>query len=188
MDLTIVARGCKRAFDTSSARLVSSCSDRATSGGRWASSTSVTESPEQNPSYQRILDAAKALFIEQGFPATSMEAIARRASVVRATVYNNFSHKEAIVAEIMRRYIEGYVEIPQRLREEARPEQTSFELVEDHDPQRDPVADRECRAATADRSRPSTSRTPLGASSTLPPTRRCSAGSARSTVAMPGAA
>jgi AcrR family transcriptional regulator len=90
----------------------------------------VAESPEQNPSYQRILDAAKALFIEQGFPATSMEAIARRASVVRATVYNNFSHKEAIVAEIMRRYIEGYVEIPQRLREEARPEQTSFELVE----------------------------------------------------------
>ena len=48
----------------------------------------MVESLEQNPSYKRILDAAQALFIEQGFPATSMEAIARRAKVVRATVYN----------------------------------------------------------------------------------------------------
>jgi AcrR family transcriptional regulator len=91
----------------------------------------VAESAEQNPSYQRILDAGQALFIEQGFPATSMEAIARRAKVVRATVYNNFQDKEAIVGEIMRRYLEGYVEIPQRLREQARPDQTSFELIED---------------------------------------------------------
>jgi AcrR family transcriptional regulator len=91
----------------------------------------VAESAERNPSYQRILDAGKALFIEQGFPATSMEAIARRAKVVRATVYNNFQDKEAIVSEIMRRYLEGYIEIPQRLREQARPDQTSFELIED---------------------------------------------------------
>ena len=98
--------------------------------GRLVLSTSVAESPEQNPSYQRILDAAKALFVEKGFPATSMGEIARRAKVVRATVYNNFADKEAIVAEIMRRYIEGYVEIPRRLREQARPDQTSFELVE----------------------------------------------------------
>lgn len=89
----------------------------------------MAESPEQNPSYQRILDASKALFIEQGYPATSMEAIARRADVVRQTVYNNFADKEAILAEIMRRYFEGYVEIPDRLREQARPEQTSFELI-----------------------------------------------------------
>jgi len=91
----------------------------------------MAASPEQNPSYQRILDAGQELFIEQGFPATSMEAIARRANVVRATVYNNFQDKEAIVGEIMRRYIEGYVEIPQRLRRQARPGQTSFELIED---------------------------------------------------------
>jgi AcrR family transcriptional regulator len=91
----------------------------------------VTNSRENNPSYERILAAGKSLFIEQGFPETSMEAIAQRANVVRATVYNNFKDKEAILGEIMRRYFEGYVEIPRRLREEARPEQTSFELVED---------------------------------------------------------
>jgi AcrR family transcriptional regulator len=91
----------------------------------------MTDSRENNPSYERILAAGRSLFIEQGFPETSMEAIAQRANVVRATVYNNFKDKEAILAEIMRRYLEGYVEIPRRLREEARPEQTSFELVED---------------------------------------------------------
>src|SRR5437660_4841580 len=71
--------------------------------------TSMANSPENNPSYERILGAGKALFIEQGFPETSMEAIAQRANVVRATVYNNFKDKEAILAEIMRRYFEGYV-------------------------------------------------------------------------------
>jgi AcrR family transcriptional regulator len=91
----------------------------------------MTNTRENNPSYERILAAGRSLFIEQGFPETSMEAIAQRANVVRATVYNNFKDKEAILAEIMRRYFEGYVEIPRRLREEARPEQTSFELVED---------------------------------------------------------
>jgi AcrR family transcriptional regulator len=90
----------------------------------------VAETPEQNPSYQRILDAGQALFIEKGFPATSMESIAKRAKVVRSTVYNNFQDKEAIVAELMRTYAEGYVEIPRRLRKQARPEQTSFELIE----------------------------------------------------------
>ncbi len=91
----------------------------------------MADTRENNPSYERILAAGKDLFIEQGFPSTSMEAIAQRASVVRATVYNNFKDKEAILAEIMRRYFEGYVEIPRRLREEARPEQTSFELIEE---------------------------------------------------------
>jgi len=83
------------------------------------------------PSYERILDAAKWLFITRGFPSTSMEAIAQQANVVRATVYNNFTDKEAILDELMRRYILGYTEIPQRLRAKARPEQTSFELVEE---------------------------------------------------------
>ena len=90
----------------------------------------MAESSAHNPSYQRILDSAKALFIEQGFPHTSMEAIARHAEVVRATVYNNFQDKEGILNEIMRRYLDGYVQIPYQLREEARPEQTSFELLD----------------------------------------------------------
>jgi AcrR family transcriptional regulator len=91
----------------------------------------VADSPEQNPSYQRILDAGQELFLERGFPSTSMGAIAEQARVVRSTIYNNFQDKEAILAELMRRYVEGYVEIPRRLREQARAEQSSFELIED---------------------------------------------------------
>lgn len=45
---------------------------------------------------QAILDAAVGLIIEKGFRATSMRAIARRAGVGDATVYNYFPTKEAI--------------------------------------------------------------------------------------------
>lgn len=92
---------------------------------------SLAEPSGRTPSYERILDAAKTLFITRGFPSTSMEAIAQQANVVRATVYNNFADKEAILDELMRRYMLGYAEIPQRLRAKARPDQTSFELVEE---------------------------------------------------------
>lgn len=90
----------------------------------------MAETP-QNPSYPRILAAAQELFLQNGFPGTSMEMIARRADVVRATVYNNFRDKEAILAEIMRRYVDGYIDIPERLRAQASPDQSSFDLIED---------------------------------------------------------
>lgn len=83
-----------------------------------------------NPAYGKILEAAKELFLANGFPATSMEMIARRADVVRATVYNNFADKEAILGELMRDYLEGYAAIPARVRKMAPPGQTSFELME----------------------------------------------------------
>jgi len=84
---------------------------------------------ERNPSYELILDAAQELFIEQGVGATSLESIARRANVVRATVYNNFRDKDEIITEIVRRYVEGYVDVLAKLREEDRPSQTSFERI-----------------------------------------------------------
>lgn len=93
--------------------------------------TTLAAPSGRTPSYERILDAAKTLFLAKGFPSTSMEAIAQQANVVRATVYNNFLDKEAILDGLMRPYILGYAEIPQRLRAQARPDQTSFELVEE---------------------------------------------------------
>jgi AcrR family transcriptional regulator len=95
-----------------------------------SNSTLEADPRERNPSYHAILQAARALFVGQGFPDTSMELIARHANVVRATVYNNFADKEAILAEIMRRYLAGYAEISTRLRERARAEQNSFALIE----------------------------------------------------------
>lgn len=60
-----------------------------------------------------------------------MGDIARAAQVARATVYNNFDDKQDILAAIIRDYMVGYAQIPQRLRENARSGQTSFELVEE---------------------------------------------------------
>lgn len=60
-----------------------------------------------------------------------MGDIARAAQVARATVYNNFDDKQDILAGIIRDYMVGYAEIPQKLRENARSGQTSFELVQE---------------------------------------------------------
>jgi AcrR family transcriptional regulator len=91
----------------------------------------MTEDHATKPSYESILEAAQELFLTRGFPGTSMAAIAERAGVVRATIYNNFDDKEAILGEIMRRYVAGYVAIPQQLREAAAPDQTPAQLIED---------------------------------------------------------
>lgn len=60
-----------------------------------------------------------------------MGDIARAAQVARATVYNNFDDKQDILAAIIGEYMEGYQTISQRLRENARSGQTSFDLIEE---------------------------------------------------------
>jgi AcrR family transcriptional regulator len=70
------------------------------------------------------------LFARRGFSETSMGDIARAAQVARATVYNNFDDKQDILAAIIGQYMEGYQKISQRLRENARSGQTSFDLIQ----------------------------------------------------------
>jgi AcrR family transcriptional regulator len=60
-----------------------------------------------------------------------MGDIARAAQVARATVYNNFDDKQDILAAIISDYMTGYALIAQRLRENARSGQTSFELIQE---------------------------------------------------------
>jgi AcrR family transcriptional regulator len=45
----------------------------------------------------RLIDAAVVLFAEQGYDATTMDQIAERADVARATVFNYFARKEDLV-------------------------------------------------------------------------------------------
>ncbi len=47
---------------------------------------------------QRIVQAALRLFLDRGYPATTVEAIAREANVAAATVYQAFGSKPAILA------------------------------------------------------------------------------------------
>ncbi|TLW92040.1 TetR/AcrR family transcriptional regulator [Saccharomonospora piscinae] len=50
-----------------------------------------------------ILTAAVDLFVERGLARTSIEAIARRAGVAKATVYKRWSTKEDLLAEAIER-------------------------------------------------------------------------------------
>ncbi|GLQ30133.1 TetR/AcrR family transcriptional regulator [Litoribrevibacter albus] len=50
---------------------------------------------------QSILDAAKETFVEQGYLATSMDAVAAKAGVSKRTVYNHFPSKEVLFSSII---------------------------------------------------------------------------------------
>ena len=52
-------------------------------------------------STRAIVAAARALFVRYGPAKTSVEEIAREAGLSKATVYNYFTGKEAIVAEVI---------------------------------------------------------------------------------------
>ena len=50
---------------------------------------------------KRIVDSALRLFLERGYAATTVEAIAREAGVAPATVYQAFGTKQAILARVL---------------------------------------------------------------------------------------
>jgi AcrR family transcriptional regulator len=51
---------------------------------------------------QAVLDAARRLFVESGFAATSVDDIARHAETSKGAVYHHFTDKDAILAEVFR--------------------------------------------------------------------------------------
>jgi AcrR family transcriptional regulator len=50
---------------------------------------------------RRVVDAAKALFIERGYPATTLEAVAAAADTSLPTLYRLFSSKRALLKTIL---------------------------------------------------------------------------------------
>jgi AcrR family transcriptional regulator len=52
-------------------------------------------------SRRRIIDAAKALFIESGYPATTLEAVADAADVSLPTLYRLFGSKRALLKAVL---------------------------------------------------------------------------------------
>ena len=51
---------------------------------------------------ESILEAARELFLRDGFAGTSMDAVTARAGVSKATVYAHFSSKDQLFASLMR--------------------------------------------------------------------------------------
>jgi len=56
---------------------------------------------------QAILDAASALFLERGIPATTMESVAERALVSKMTVYGHFRDKPSLLSAVFERNIKA---------------------------------------------------------------------------------
>ena len=52
-----------------------------------------------------ILDAATELFLDHGFGATSIEAVAQRVRISKRTLYHRFPDKEALFAAVVHRII-----------------------------------------------------------------------------------
>src|SRR5436190_12488560 len=57
----------------------------------------------------RILDVATALFLGDGFGATSIEAVAKRAGISKRTFYHRFRGKEELFQSVVRRLIEQWM-------------------------------------------------------------------------------
>lgn len=55
---------------------------------------------ERSETRQRILDAAREMFVEQGYEATTMRAIADRIEYTPTAIYHHFRNKEALLAEL----------------------------------------------------------------------------------------
>ncbi|CAA7612592.1 TetR/AcrR family transcriptional regulator [Magnetospirillum sp. SS-4] len=52
---------------------------------------------------EAVLDAAQAVFLEMGYAAASMDSVAARAGVSKATVYAHFDSKDQLFAAVIRR-------------------------------------------------------------------------------------
>jgi len=51
--------------------------------------------------HEKVIQAALSLFGERGIEAASMDAIARSSGVSKATIYNHWADKEALLMEVM---------------------------------------------------------------------------------------
>jgi len=57
--------------------------------------------PRSIEAHQKVLNAALGLFARRGIEATSMDAIAQASGVSKATIYNHWADKEALLLEAM---------------------------------------------------------------------------------------
>jgi TetR/AcrR family transcriptional regulator, mexJK operon transcriptional repressor len=61
----------------------------------------IAQQEIDNVKVRQILDAARKLFMEWGYGAASMDAIARQAGVSKATLYTHFDSKDALFAALI---------------------------------------------------------------------------------------
>jgi AcrR family transcriptional regulator len=63
--------------------------------------TSPLRAAQAQETRRRVLMAARDLFVAQGYPATTIAAVARRAEVAADTVYSTFGSKAGLLKEVL---------------------------------------------------------------------------------------
>ena len=66
-----------------------------------ANGQETAETPRATAKRRQILDAARTLFLEQGFEGTSMDAITAAARVSKRTLYKYYESKENLLADMV---------------------------------------------------------------------------------------
>lgn len=67
------------------------------------SASLATDPRAASPKRTALLEAAGRLFLEQGYAAVSMDAVARGAGISKATLYAHFTGKEALFGAVVER-------------------------------------------------------------------------------------
>ncbi|HJP03740.1 MAG: TetR/AcrR family transcriptional regulator [Gammaproteobacteria bacterium] len=75
---------------------------RSSTVGPIASKLGTELRPSSRRKHQAIVDAARQVFLEQGFASTTMDAIAASADVSKRTVYKHFDDKHALFAAVVK--------------------------------------------------------------------------------------
>jgi AcrR family transcriptional regulator len=70
----------------------------------------LTREESQAQTRERLVLAARALFVRQGFGAASIRDIAEEAGYSQGAFYSNFAGKEAVLLELLRRHMDEETE------------------------------------------------------------------------------
>jgi len=80
-------------------------------------------------SFRRTLDVAERLFLETGYSATTVAAIANEAAVSEATVYKTYGGKAGLARSVCQRALRGATDVPAEERSNALRSSTSVDAV-----------------------------------------------------------
>ncbi|MEA2500217.1 MAG: hypothetical protein QOD01_328, partial [Actinomycetota bacterium] len=73
------------------------CCSRTVDRPVWYCQLMATKTPDVRPARERLLDAANALFYEEGVHTVGIDRVIERAGVAKATLYNAFGSKDELV-------------------------------------------------------------------------------------------
>ena len=73
--------------------------------------SAATPASVRSPLRDRLIDAAAAVFDDEGWRRLTMSKVADRAGVSRQTVYNEFGTKPALAEELVFRELDGFLDL-----------------------------------------------------------------------------